>query len=989
MNNGPQRELPYPVTPVSSETSGGSRAIPNGQYKTTYTKSQSDDLLTGRSNSTDAWATLARPAPSGALPPAVRVTERRDESKANTEKIQKEEDLPLSLQAGAANFTPRSSIESQRSMSFIDKTAIASTRDSMQTSPSQTQNSNNPFFRITSMEESVSNKTDVVEDNSMDVWASTGHSLPSQSLGPLSEKPSLDKIPTHQPFSEPWVSFSSPSSPLQQGSPVPEIPLHSSISNGAISLNPYQELNGNPFQEQGTDKQEPYGNTLGSLPSNGAQIFINDHTSELQELEGRWPGSIADFSPGPSHDVGKGIPFPQVSSQDVGPELPPRRPHEQEDSPPPQPPRPPVKEENPPPQPPRPKSELKGGNIEVSPLQTASAIQYDHVANQRNKTYQVKLVDWLDISSAATLRRSPIMIQNANGPCPLLALVNALILSTPANVETTLVETLRVREQISLGFLLDAVIDELMSGRRGDAAQNLPDVSDLYAFLINLHTGMNVNPSFVPPDTEPASLLDVTIHELSGPLNLLRQPGRFEDTKEMRLYSTFAVPLIHGWMPPRNHPAFNSLKRSARNYEEAQNLMFREDELEYKLQRQGLDQNEQLILEDVTNVKYFLSSSATQLTGYGLDTITEALSPGSIAILFRNDHFSTLYKHPRSGQLFTLVTDLGYAGHEEVVWESLVDVSGEGCEFFAGDFRPVGNIAGDTHPVSNNADSNDNSRWTTVSRSNRNRRSRSSAPPTNVTNLAHNPSATDPSQPFSLLSIDEPTNSPMSPTTEQEDHDLALAMQLQEEEEDRERRETAARRRENELSQAYLSSQTPVNHRTVGQTSSRSFTGRRSQGHGRRSSAQPQESTPTNRKVALDDEEGPPPTYEQAAKGPAYNPSSDNSVHGYGSPDPVPTRVSNSSASRLQGTRPSRQTSAYIQNSSGITAFSVLQRGSSTVPTLATSPVVGRGDIGRRCSTGRYVDSVHAGRGARAGDGNRRRGAVVAADDDRRDCVIM
>ncbi|KAM0805312.1 hypothetical protein BDR22DRAFT_798449, partial [Usnea florida] len=314
-----------------------------------------------------------------------------------------------------------------------------------------------------------------------------------------------------------------------------------------------------------------------------------------------------------------------------------------------------------PPKPPRPPKTLDDSRNAPSTTGVQPPRDESTRPNKAGETYQIRLVNWYDASSPTNPRRSPIMVQNANGPCPLLALVNALVLTTPSGITTALVETLRVREQVSLGLLLDAVIDELMSGRRRGSGGILPDVSELYAFLVTLHTGMNVNPRFVPLENS-------------------------ADTREMRLYSTFSIPLIHGWIPPRNHPAFAALKRTAETYEDAQNIMFREEELEEKLKRQGLGPEEQLILEDIASVKYFLSSTATQLTGYGLDTVTETLAPGCVAILFRNDHFSTLYRHPKSGQLLTLVTDMGYAGHDEVVWESLVDVSGEGCEFFAGDF---------------------------------------------------------------------------------------------------------------------------------------------------------------------------------------------------------------------------------------------------------------------------------------------------------------
>ena len=314
--------------------------------------------------------------------------------------------------------------------------------------------------------------------------------------------------------------------------------------------------------------------------------------------------------------------------------------------------------------------------------------------NRASDVYQIQLIDWYNHSYPTHLRRSPIMIQNANGPCPLLALVNALVLTTRSYNTTTLLETLRVREQISLGLLLETIFDELMERRRG-SGEALPDVSELYAFLITLHTGMSVNPRFVPSEEATVNLIDAPI-DIPKSLYESRKAGGFEDTPEMRLYSTFSIPLIHGWIPSKTHPAYTTLKRTAETYKDAQNMISREEELEEKLQRQGLSPEEQIVLEDIVNIKYFLSSTETQLTDHGLNTITETLTSGSVAILFRNDHFSTLYRHPESGQLLTLVTDMGYFSHDKGVWKSLVDVSGEGCEFFAGDFRPVGNVVDDT-----------------------------------------------------------------------------------------------------------------------------------------------------------------------------------------------------------------------------------------------------------------------------------------------------
>ncbi|RYP68161.1 hypothetical protein DL770_008496 [Monosporascus sp. CRB-9-2] len=399
----------------------------------------------------------------------------------------------------------------------------------------------------------------------------------------------------------------------------------------------------------------------------------------------------------------------------------------------------------------------------------------------KSETYQIKNINWFD-DSIKTTRKSPILVQNANGPCPLVALVNALTLTVPAGTTSNLVETLRTREQISINLLLEAVFDELISSRRTNPDAALPDMTELYDFLKGLQTGMNVNPRFIPtPERVDA------YHQKSPDTPV---PGTFEDTRDLKLYATFSVPLIHGWLPPRDDPVYDAFTRQGSSYDEVQSLLFREEELEDKLSNTstGLTEREQQLYQDIITIKSWFSSTATQLTPWGLDVIARSIQPGSVAILFRNDHFSTLYRHPQTLELLTLVTDAGYFTHDEIVWESLSDVRGECAEFFSGDFRIVsgpqqpsssGNMPGTWHEGStSNANGGE---WQTV----QSRRSRNN----------HQAETTESSAP------------PRSPNQEQEDRDLALALQLQEDEEARHRAAQAARRREAELSEQFIEQQ--------------------------------------------------------------------------------------------------------------------------------------------------------------------------------------
>ncbi|KAI1106476.1 hypothetical protein F4804DRAFT_30570 [Jackrogersella minutella] len=568
---------------------------------------------------------------------------------------------------------------------------------------------------------------------------------------------------------------------------------------------------------------------------------------------------------------------------EVPPTLPPRR----------------ASNENPPTQPPRPQSSS---------------------ATSKSETYQIKNITWVDAMAAKNPRKSPILVQNANGPCPLVALVNALSLTTPATqTNSNLVETLRSREQISLSFLLEAVFDELMTHRHTNPEVSLPDMSELYSFLKGLQTGMNVNPRFIPsPET-------VTAHKQASPPNIRpldREdliPGTFENTRDMMLYATFSIPLIHGWLPPKDDPVYESFERQASSYDDVQSILFREEELEDKLSNSetGLTEEEQQLYQDIIIIKSFLITSATQLTPWGLDVITKALRPGTVSILFRNDHFSTLYRHPQTLKLFTLVTDAGYYTHDEVVWESLVDVRGERTEFFSGDFRLVGgpqpqpqrssgNAPGNWLPDGGSSSNAPEGAWQTV----QNRRSRNN----------HN-SGTD-------------SSAPPAPKHEQEDRDLALALQLQEEEEERHRAEQAARRRESQLSEQFIEQQGRQGTPSRGANGRVGSVGRGGGGPtppARGSSANQSTSTlasrgrpaqqPTQQVRSLippastthrptdDSVDDAPPSYEQASKATPYVPPAGHPSHPESSPGsatprrPTLARPSNAGPSSSGGRR--------------------------------------------------------------------------------------
>ncbi|GAD99930.1 DUF455 domain protein [Paecilomyces variotii No. 5] len=432
---------------------------------------------------------------------------------------------------------------------------------------------------------------------------------------------------------------------------------------------------------------------------------------------------------------------------------------------------------------------------------------------KRAETYAIRHINWTD--STGKLRESPVLVQNENGPCPLLALVNSLVLRADRNAGTPIVKALQTREQISLGLLIQALFDELTTCLAPD--EELPDIEALSRFLTMLDTGMNVNPRLTVESEHAA--------------------GSFYETNDIRLYGTFKVPLIHGWLASPSSEVHTALTRVAQYHEDIQLLQFRKEEIEDRVCRGGsVTPEEEQLMNDIHSILYFVDvENTTQLSVFGLDHLTARLAPGSISILFRNDHFSTLYKHPKWHRLFTLVTDAGYANHAEVVWESLVDVNGFNTEFFSGDFRPVGH-----------APSGSTSRGHTAARSDASRRS----------GQQHHG----------------------SPSQEQTDADYAYALSLQfQEEAQRESDDTPGNQRR---ASAPLHTHVQATGRGVHNRSSSSISGGRPAGRGHATSRS-QDNRPhiprrnyaaaVNRPVDGADE-APPPSYEQAANGPAYVP---------------------------------------------------------------------------------------------------------------------
>ncbi|KAL3232817.1 hypothetical protein RNJ44_04733 [Nakaseomyces bracarensis] len=242
-----------------------------------------------------------------------------------------------------------------------------------------------------------------------------------------------------------------------------------------------------------------------------------------------------------------------------------------------------------------------------------------------------------------------VLLQNENGPCALVALCNVLLLDPScASNSSELIKLLQnTRSQVSLDDILTVLANIAISNANGDTEDE--SLSHILSILPQLHTGLNINPQF---------------------------DGTFEDTMEMSLFKLFKINILHGWVSPKKD--INKY-----TYEGSQQLLTQVVDIQ-ESNGTGDEENRQ-ILEEAEMIQLFLQQSLTQLTDEGLTHIKSILENGNFAVLFRNDHFSTITKY--DGRLYALVTDLGFKSCKEIIWECIGSLDGSDDTFYTCDFN--------------------------------------------------------------------------------------------------------------------------------------------------------------------------------------------------------------------------------------------------------------------------------------------------------------
>ncbi|KAF2356139.1 MINDY deubiquitinase domain [Trinorchestia longiramus] len=246
----------------------------------------------------------------------------------------------------------------------------------------------------------------------------------------------------------------------------------------------------------------------------------------------------------------------------------------------------------------------------------------------------------------------PIITQNNNGPCPLLAILNALLLRGEVELG---VDSHEVKGGHLVSIVANALIDLAPRGGQGTNAQqqNLiqQNTDDAVQVLDKLLTGLDVNVRF------------------SGVQD-------FEFTSELCVFDGLSIPLYHGWVVDPEWPAAEVVQDLTYNQLTNNILTWR---------HQASDNNDDMLIMKAVLCEEYLHATSSQLTVHGLFALGSTMGEEEVAVLFRNNHFSTIYKHKE--QLYQLLTDQGFLT-EAAVWQTLSDVDASFSEFVTAAFEP-------------------------------------------------------------------------------------------------------------------------------------------------------------------------------------------------------------------------------------------------------------------------------------------------------------
>jgi ubiquitin carboxyl-terminal hydrolase MINDY-1/2 len=259
-----------------------------------------------------------------------------------------------------------------------------------------------------------------------------------------------------------------------------------------------------------------------------------------------------------------------------------------------------------------------------------------------------------------------ILLQNENGPCPLLAACNALLLRGDVEFPPSCVRNSVASLDDVTNMLANQALRHLQATATATAA---PSPSQQQQQLL------------VPPEQQQEQH-DYFLHELLTHIptfqygmdvnpSLTCGIDGYEWTAQLSAFDMLRVKLVHGWLVDPSSQSeiyravgsecYNSLvERIIESREAAAELEAVQIRLAAAFTTAGssgganptrvaeMQRRAKELAHQVTRgtlIDAFLNSAAHQLTDYGLGVLHEQIKEGEMVAFFRNNHFGTLTKH--------------------------------------------------------------------------------------------------------------------------------------------------------------------------------------------------------------------------------------------------------------------------------------------------------------------------------------------------------
>jgi len=348
-------------------------------------------------------------------------------------------------------------------------------------------------------------------------------------------------------------------------------------------------------------------------------------------------------------------------------------------------------------------------------------------------------------------RRVHILMQNENGPCPLLSLCNVLLLRNQFDLPADCIANQSISAEQLIHRFAEKLLDANSSHSADPNARKL--IHDAIALLPRLNQGLDVNVRFCsgegvlgfeytaefalfdlldvtlahgwlvdPQDQQAAKVLDGMTYNHAVECLVAFQAYQSPRATSLRA-SSVGSPMAAASSPsaaaqepghdldagpadlaaaeepaPPPYSAAVGIVSTPQEGEAASQGPAEEEEVEEErpviaaVTPQAPAQEQSSTVADGMVVDAFFRDSASQLTYHGLLKLHEHLSERQLCVFFRNNHFSTMFKI--DGRLFLLVTDVGYLKESTVVWEKLDKTDGD-TEYVTSDFGPLPTTTGD------------------------------------------------------------------------------------------------------------------------------------------------------------------------------------------------------------------------------------------------------------------------------------------------------